>query len=72
MTPHKVTDMTVIELRTLVEQVVNEKISSFPKTYQPQSNRSAREILDSIELHRWTPPTELPSTLEMLREDRGQ
>ncbi|MBO3462900.1 hypothetical protein G4P69_30345 [Aetokthonos hydrillicola CCALA 1050] len=60
--------MTVEELKALIIDIVNERLSS--KEQAPQDNRSVKEILESIERHRWTPPPGSKSTLELLREDR--
>jgi hypothetical protein len=38
----------------------------------PKDNRSVKEILESIDRHRFTPPPGSPSTLELLREDRDR
>ncbi|MBW4588147.1 hypothetical protein G7B40_002510 [Aetokthonos hydrillicola Thurmond2011] len=63
-----ITNMTVEELKALIIDIVNERLSS--KEQAPQDNRSVKEILESIERHRWTPPPGSKSTLELLREDR--
>jgi hypothetical protein len=67
MTPQRITDMTVEELHSLIEQVVDQRLREISR---PQSSRSLREVLDSVDRHRWTPPPGAKSSLELLREDR--
>lgn len=67
MSAQRVADMTLDELRELVEEIVNRRVQYARK---PKSTRSAKEINESIRQHRWTPSEGTPSTLELLREDR--
>ncbi len=66
----RVTDMTVEELKALIVEVVDERLRN--KEEPRRDNRSVKEILESIERHRWTPPPGSKSTLELLREDRDR
>jgi hypothetical protein len=64
-----VTDMTVDELKTLITEIVDERLrNSEPK----REKRSLQEIFNSIARHRWTPPPGAKTSLELLREDRDQ
>jgi hypothetical protein len=69
MATERVGDMTLEELKTFVEQVVNRRLS---KTRQLGGTRSVQDINDSIRRHRWTPPPGAKSSLELLREDRDR
>ncbi|MBE9225559.1 hypothetical protein IQ264_09015 [Phormidium sp. LEGE 05292] len=62
--------MTVEEFKTLVYDLVDERLQHWKKPENPVPKRSLQEILNSIDRHRWTPPPGAKSTLEMLREDR--
>ena len=64
----KVADMTVDDLKELIQEVVNEQLQNQPP--KPKDARSVKEILQLIEQHRWTPPADAPSTSELIREDR--
>ena len=70
METKRVTDMTVEELKALIVEVVDERLRN--KEQPSRDNRSVKEILESIERHRWTPPPGSKSTLELLREDRDR
>ena len=66
----KVADMTVDDLKQLIREVVNEQLQKQPpKATDP---RSVKEILQSIEQHRWTPPSGTPKASEMIIEEREQ
>lgn len=66
----KVADMTVDDLKELIREVVNEQLQNQPPKLKDP--RAVKEILQSIEQHRWTPPSGSPSTSELIREDRDQ
>jgi hypothetical protein len=70
MATEHVADMTVQELRTLVEAIVDERIRSCTRPYKQQSDRPVREVLASMRRNLWTPPPGSKSSLELLREDR--
>jgi hypothetical protein len=69
MATERVGDMTLDELKTIINQVVVERLRAWPRSSDP---RSLQEILDSIDRHRWTPPPGAKSSLELLREDRDR
>jgi uncharacterized membrane-anchored protein YjiN (DUF445 family) len=69
MAAQRVSDMTLDDLRTFVEEVVDHRLQALLK---PADRRSIEEINESIRRNRWTPPPGTPSTLELLREDRDQ
>jgi hypothetical protein len=69
MAAERIADMTLDELKVLVNKPVDERIQQL---YRPKDPRSLEEILDSIDQHMWTPPPGAPSTLELLREDRDR
>jgi hypothetical protein len=62
--------MTVDDLKELIREVVNEQLQN--QQSKPKDSRSVKEILKSIEQHRWTPPPGSPSTTELIREDRDR
>jgi hypothetical protein len=63
MAVDRVADMTVDELKALIDQRILVAL-------KPQDRRSVREILESIDRNMWTPPPGAKSSLELLREDR--
>jgi hypothetical protein len=67
MAAARIADMTLDELQAMIDRTVERRLQEILK---PVDTRSVREILDSIDRHRWTPPPGTPSTLELLREDR--
>jgi hypothetical protein len=69
MATDRVGDMTMEELKTLIETTVDQRIR---KVRKPQSTRSVDEINETIRKHRWTPPPGTPSVVELLREDRDR
>lgn len=69
MATERIGDMTLDELKSLIEQTVDQRIRKIRK---PQSERSVDEINATIRQHRWTPPPGTPSVLELLREDRDR
>jgi hypothetical protein len=69
MAAERVADMTMEELKRLIQHEVDERISGLMK---PQNQRSPEEVLESIRKHRFTPPPGSKSTTELLREDRDR
>ncbi|UBF24990.1 hypothetical protein K9N68_25620 [Kovacikia minuta CCNUW1] len=69
MQTQKVTDMTIEELKDLIQHIVDERLQQ-----QAQSNdsQSVQEILRAIEQHRWTPPPGTPKASQMIIEEREQ
>ncbi len=73
MTVESVGDMTVQELRSMIEAVVDERIRpGHPRPYRQTSDRPIGEVLQSMRENIWTPPPGTPSIVEMLREDRDR
>ncbi|HEY9849669.1 MAG TPA: hypothetical protein V6D28_09445 [Leptolyngbyaceae cyanobacterium] len=70
MTPERVADMTMEELKTLISQVVAEKMVDAQLPQSPKDTRSVQEVLAAMDRIRWTPPAGSPSVVEMIREDR--
>lgn len=79
----RVGDMTLEELRTVVEAIVVDKMEKFTLIREglanvrrlpgdQPDNRTYEEVLASIERNRWTPPPGAKSSLELLREDRDR
>lgn len=69
MATERVGDMTLEELKAVIRETVREETRGFRKL---GGRRSVREVLDSIDRHRWTPPPGSKSSLELLREDRDR
>jgi len=69
-----VAEMTLEELKGLIQQVVNEALQKNRSESNNQANdkQSIEEILQAIEAHRWTPPPGAPSAVELLRADRDR
>lgn len=76
MASERIGDMTMDELVSVIQreirarQLEDERIKDL--LTPPKDNRSVKEILESIDRHRFTPPPGSPSTLELLREDRDR
>jgi hypothetical protein len=76
MASDRIGDMTMDELKAVIQQEIyvrhleDERIKRL--LTPPKDNRSVKEILESIDRHRFTPPAGSPSTLELLREDRDR
>lgn len=71
MQTQKVADMTVEELKALINELVDERINHL-QTPKPIDKDKLKQVMESIERHRWTPPPGTPSVVEMLREDRDR
>jgi hypothetical protein len=69
MAVERVSDMTVKELKALIDEAIDRRLQEILK---PKDTRSVEEILESIDRHIYTPPPGTPSTLELLREDRDR
>lgn len=69
MATDRVGDMTIEELKALVEKVVERRMGNIR---QLGSKRSVQEVLDDIDKHLWTPPAGTPSVIELIREDRDR
>jgi hypothetical protein len=70
MASGRVGDMTVRELKDLIDQTIDRKLAGLlPRR---RDERNVREILDSINRLRWTPPPGSKSNQELLREDRDR
>jgi len=69
MVAQRVADMTLDELKVLVEEIVDRRIL---ESLTPVEFRSVDEINEFIDQHRWTPPPGSPSNLELIREDRDR
>lgn len=67
MAATKIVDMTVDDIKSLIAEVVDERLQNWQ---QSRDTRSVEEILAAMDRLRWTPPSGSPSTTELLREDR--
>lgn len=71
-----IANMTLDDLKKLVEESVDERLSQLLGTFEISDEDAETEKLtwDQIralaERHRWTPPPGAKSSLEFLREDR--
>ncbi len=66
MAIERVADLSMDDLRVMIDRVVERRLQEILKPVAPR----VREILDLIDLHRWMPPPGTPSTRELLRENR--
>ncbi len=64
------TEMTVGDLKHLIEQVVQQTTGTTRP--EPSSQRPVRDVLSSMRRNLWTPPPGAASNLDLLREDRDQ
>ncbi|MGA7953594.1 MAG: hypothetical protein WCA07_08740 [Gloeobacterales cyanobacterium] len=67
MVAAKIVDITVDDIKSLIAEVVDERLRNWQ---QSRDTRSVEEILAAMDRLRWTPPSGSPSTTELLREDR--
>ena len=72
MTTERVADMTVRELKTLIESVVDRRMRMRTRPYRQQSDRPLSEILAEMRAIRIERKPDDPSVVEMIREDRGR
>lgn len=70
MTAERVVDLTMDELKTMIAQVVDERLGQGEPLENVVKKRSLQEIMDSVDRHRWTPPSGSPTGSEMIREER--
>jgi hypothetical protein len=68
MAAAKIVDMTIDDIKTLITQVVDERLRNWWQ--QSRDTRSIEEVLAAMDCLRWTPPPGSPTTTELLREDR--
>jgi hypothetical protein len=66
----RVSDLTIAEFKTLVYDLVDERLQHWKKAEKPVQKRSLQEILNSIDRHRWTPPPGAPTGSEMIIQER--
>jgi len=64
------TEMTIGDLKHLIEQVVQQATGISQSASRPQ--RPVREVLASMRRNLWTPPPGTASNLKLLREDRDR
>lgn len=65
-----IANMTLEDLKALIAEVVNEQMSRWQ---HPQNDdRTADQVLATMDRLRWTPPVGSPSTTDLLREDRDR
>ncbi len=70
MTERRVAEMTLETLKEFVTEIVDERLKL--RQHLKQNGRSVEEALAAMDRIRWAPPTDAPTTLELLREDREQ
>ncbi len=68
MISERVGDLTLKELKTMINSAVDERF----RIWSPRRDRPVIEVLESMRKNVWTPPPGAKSSLEMLREDRGR
>ncbi len=69
MAAERVGDMTLEELKALINRTIDERSGVWPGQ---RTDRPIAEVLESMRKHLWTPPPGATSSLEMLREDRDR
>lgn len=71
-----IANMTSDELKKFVEDIIDERLTRLLGTFEITDNPDGDddltwdEIRNSVDRHRWTPPSGAKSSLEFLREDR--
>lgn len=66
MATNPVQEMTIDELNSLIEAIVDRRLQNL---LRPAETRSMEEINESIRRNRWTPPPGAKSSLELLRDE---
>jgi len=64
-------NMTLDDLQQMIAQIVDQRIAKY-LVLAPSTQPSTHETLASVARHRWTPPPEAPTVVEMLRADRDR
>ncbi len=67
----KVADMTVADLKALIRQVVREELQGQQSPPAIDVDK-VREVMASIDRHRWTPPPGTPTASQRIIEEREQ
>ncbi len=62
-------NMTLDDLQQMIAQIVDQRIAKY-LVLTPSTQPPTHETLASIARHRWTPPPDAPTVVEMLRADR--
>lgn len=65
-----IASMTLVDLKALIAEVVNEQMSRWQ--HLQSDDRTADQVLATMDQLRWTPPAGSPSTTDLLREDRDR
>jgi hypothetical protein len=69
-----VAEFSLHDLEALIEQMIERRLQAdrrYARLLQRTSDtRPVQAVMESVERHRWTPPSGTPSVVEMLREDR--
>jgi len=65
-----IANMTLEDLKALIAEVVNEQMSHWQRPQR--DDRTADQVLATMDQLRWTPPAGSPSTTDLLREDRDR
>jgi hypothetical protein len=66
----KITDLTLDNLKRLIQQVVDERIQQHSSGVKDLL--SVQNILAAIEQHRWTPSPGVPKASQLIIEERKQ
>lgn len=72
MKAQDISKLTLEELTTLIQEVVDQRINQLQNPVVSVDRQHLKDIFDSIDNHLWYPPTDVPSTLELLRQDRDR
>jgi len=73
MATSSIGNMTRLELREFVEEIVDERLKpDQPTSYQQAAKRPISEVLEEMEQLLFVPKPGTPSVVELLREDRDR
>lgn len=64
--------LSLEDLQTLIISIVDDRLTKKYIVKQMPSQQKLQEIFSSIDLNIWIPPVSVPSTLEILQEERNQ
>ncbi len=60
------------QLKNLIREIVDERLKQQKVIFSKPDQQQLKQVFQSIDNHIWKPPSGVPSTLEMLQEDRNQ
>jgi hypothetical protein len=72
MLTQSISNLNLEQLHNLIITIVDQRLKRHQNTQINPSKQELEQIFRSIDQNIWTPPSDAPSTLEMLQEERNQ